>query len=80
LRGLTHARRRIAPLYQLEPSNNTVLMTVGGSVAERPTVTIIPIRGEEFTSRILTPFDEFQNGVPFSTRHRVGHPHETAGS
>lgn len=56
-------------LYQLEPSNSTVLMTVGGSVAERPTVTIIPIQGEEFTSRILTPFDEtkmaflFQQGI-----------------
>ncbi len=57
-------------LYQrVEPPNQTLFMTVGGSVAERPTVTIIPIQGEEFTSRILTPFDEtklaflFQQGI-----------------
>lgn len=30
----------------------------GASAAEKPTMTIIPIQGEEFTTRILTPFDE----------------------
>lgn len=33
-------------------------LSFGGSMAERPTMTIVPIQGEEFTSRILTPFDE----------------------
>ncbi len=57
-------------LYQrVDPPNQTLFMSVGGSIAERPTVTIIPIQGEEFTSRILTPFDEtklaflFQQGI-----------------
>ncbi len=41
----------------------------GTSAAEKPTMTIIPIQGEEFTTRILTPFDEaklaflFQQGI-----------------
>jgi hypothetical protein len=30
----------------------------GGSVAENPTISIAPIEGEEFTKRILTPFQE----------------------
>lgn len=28
----------------------------GGSVAENPTISIVPIQGEEFTRRLLTPF------------------------
>lgn len=28
----------------------------GGSVAENPTFSIVPIEGEEFTKRLLTPF------------------------
>jgi len=28
----------------------------GGSVAENPTISIVPIEGEEFTKRLLTPF------------------------
>ena len=28
----------------------------GGSVAENPTISIVPIEGEEFTQRLLTPF------------------------
>ena len=36
-----------------------VLMPVfGGSVAENPTITIVPIEGEEFTKRLLTPFEQ----------------------
>jgi len=41
----------------------------GTTAAEKPTMTIIPIQGEEFTTRILTPFDEaklaflFQQGI-----------------
>jgi hypothetical protein len=30
----------------------------GGSVAENPTISIVPIEGEEFTKRLLTPFQE----------------------
>jgi hypothetical protein len=40
--------------------NNGGLMTpvFGGTVAENPTISIIPIEGEEFTRRLLTPFQE----------------------
>lgn len=30
----------------------------GGSVSENPTISIVPIEGEEFTRRLLTPFQE----------------------
>ena len=30
----------------------------GGSVAENPTISIVPIEGEEFTKRLLTPFQQ----------------------
>lgn len=33
-------------------------LTVGASAAESPTVTVIPITGQEFTTRILAPLDE----------------------
>src|SRR5687768_14418136 len=36
-----------------------VLMPIfGGSVAENPTISIVPIEGEEFTRRLLTPFQQ----------------------
>ena len=36
-----------------------MLMPVfGGSVAENPTISIVPIEGEEFTKRLLTPFQQ----------------------
>jgi hypothetical protein len=36
-----------------------ILMPVfGGSVAENPTISIVPIEGEEFTKRLLTPFQQ----------------------
>lgn len=36
-----------------------VLMPIfGGSVAENPTISIVPIEGEEFTKRLLTPFQQ----------------------
>jgi hypothetical protein len=38
--------------------NSPVELQYGTSVAENPTVTIIPIAGEEFTKRILRPLDE----------------------
>ena len=33
-------------------------LNIGASVAENPTLSIVPIQGEEFTTRILTPMDE----------------------
>ncbi len=36
-----------------------VLMPIfGGSVAENPTISIVPIEGEEFTKRLLAPFQQ----------------------
>ncbi|SEP00849.1 hypothetical protein SAMN05216316_1445 [Nitrosovibrio sp. Nv6] len=36
-----------------------VLMPIfGGSVAENPTISIVPVEGEEFTKRLLTPFQQ----------------------
>ncbi|HEX8874627.1 MAG TPA: hypothetical protein VF780_08355 [Nitrosospira sp.] len=32
--------------------------TFGGSIAENPTISIVPIEGEEFTKRLLTPFQQ----------------------
>lgn len=39
-------------------SGTTILPIFGGSVAENPTISIAPIDGEEFTRRLLTPFQE----------------------
>lgn len=36
---------------------NTYTLDFGTSVAESPTISIIPIQGEEFTQRLLTPID-----------------------
>ena len=41
---------------------------IGGSVAENPTTSIAPIEGEEFTKRILTPFQK----TKFLLRQRYG--------
>jgi hypothetical protein len=40
--------------------DNGALMTpiFGGTLSENPTISIIPIEGEEFTRRLLTPFQE----------------------
>src|SRR6266852_6252517 len=40
---------RLGPLYGANAN---------ASVAESPTMTILPVQGEEFSSRILTPLDE----------------------
>ncbi|QOJ22148.1 MAG: hypothetical protein HRU77_11105 [Gammaproteobacteria bacterium] len=40
----------------------------GGSVAESPTISIVPIEGEEFTKRLLTPFP--QNKLTLLLRQR----------
>jgi len=39
-------------------SGGKILPLFGGSVAENPTISIAPIEGEEFTRRLLTPFQE----------------------
>src|SRR5262245_15084679 len=39
-------------------ASKTLLPIFGGSVAENPTFSIVPIEGEEFTKRLLTPFQE----------------------
>ena len=39
-------------------SGGMILPTFGGSVAENPTISIVPIGGEEFTKRLLTPFHQ----------------------
>lgn len=39
-------------------SGGMLMPVFGASVAENPTITIVPIEGEEFTQRLLTPFQE----------------------
>lgn len=39
-------------------SGGMLVPTFGGSIAENPTITIVPIEGEEFTKRLLTPIKE----------------------
>ena len=39
-------------------ASKTLMPIFGGSVAENPTISIAPIEGEEFTKRLLTPFQE----------------------
>jgi len=39
-------------------SSRALMPIFGGSVAENPTISIAPIEGEEFTKRLLTPYQE----------------------
>ena len=39
-------------------ASRALMPIFGGSVAENPTISIAPIEGEEFTKRLLTPFQE----------------------
>jgi len=39
-------------------ASRAIMPVFGGSVAENPTISIVPIEGEEFTKRLLTPFQE----------------------
>ena len=41
-----------------DPTERPLNLEYGASVAENPTVTIVPISGEEFTKRILRPLEE----------------------
>ncbi len=40
------------------PGVDSLSLTLGSSVAENPTVSIIPVQGEEFAKRLLTPISE----------------------
>ncbi len=43
----------------LTGNNGAILMPIfGGSVSENPTISIVPMEGEEFTQRMLTPLTE----------------------
>src|SRR5262245_35005151 len=43
----------------LTGERSSLLMPLfGGTVAENPTISIVPMQGEEFTQRLLTPFPE----------------------
>ncbi len=44
--------------HAVDPSEYPVGLEYGVSVAENPTITIIPITGEDFTRRILQPLNE----------------------
>jgi hypothetical protein len=46
----------------------SLLPIFGGSIAESPTISIVPIEGEEFTKRLLTPFP--QNKLTLLLRQR----------
>ncbi|MBA2659772.1 MAG: hypothetical protein H0U72_09595 [Nitrosospira sp.] len=51
-----------------------VLMPIfGGSVAENPTISIVPIEGEEFTKRLLTPFHQSKLTLLLRQRFDVDH-------
>lgn len=39
-------------------ASRALMPIFGGSVAENPTISIVPIEGEDFTKRLLTPFQE----------------------
>ncbi|MFQ5895636.1 MAG: hypothetical protein ACE5JJ_07460, partial [Nitrospinota bacterium] len=45
-------------LFFKSPELNSYGLNLGASVAENPTLSIVPIQGEEFTKRVLTPMDE----------------------
>ncbi len=66
-------------IFPTQTERNPSLVTpgLGVSVAERPTITIVPIEGEDFTRRILAPMDSsrlsalFQQGADFSLLFRL---------
>ena len=39
-------------------ASKTLMPIFGGSMAENPTISIVPMEGEEFTKRLLTPYQE----------------------
>lgn len=59
------------------PGINTYTFSFGTSAAENPTLSIVPIQGEDFTRRILTPMEESKfaflvfQGVPIDMVMRL---------
>lgn len=51
------------------PGLDSLALTLGASAAENPTVSIIPIQGEEFTKRLLTPISE--NTIQFLAQQGI---------
>ena len=49
-------------------AGTSLLPIFGGSIAESPTISIVPIEGEDFTRRLLTPFS--QNKLTLLLRQR----------
>lgn len=55
----------------------TLIPIAGATVAENPTVSIVPVEGEEFTKRLLTPLDEtkfyflFRQGIDLGSLLRL---------
>jgi hypothetical protein len=45
-------------VHEIAPGVNTYGVTLGASAVENPTLNIVPMQGEEFTTRVLTPMDE----------------------
>jgi len=41
-------------------SGSLLTPVFGGTLSENPTISIVPIEGEEFTRRLLTPFQEYK--------------------
>jgi hypothetical protein len=39
-------------------ARNAYALTVGGSLADNPTIRIVPVQGQAFTQGILTPLDQ----------------------
>lgn len=52
-------------------AGNTLMPIFGGSIAENPTISIVPIEGEEFTWRLLTPFRQNKFMLLFRQRFDV---------
>ncbi len=49
-----------------------VLMPIfGGSVSENPTISIVPVEGEEFTKRLLTPFQQVKLTLLLRQRYDI---------
>ena len=63
-------------------ASRALMPIFGGSVAENPTISIVPIEGEEFTKRLLTPFQEtkFTAPAPAAVRHRSVAPADGTGT
>lgn len=48
----------ITGVFTDNPGADSLTLTMGTSASENPTISIIPVQGEEFTKRLLTPMDE----------------------